>query len=350
MTTKLAVIAGATGVIGRGLADELAGRPDWDVVALARKKVDVPGVRFIPVDLTDADDCRTKLIGLQDATHIFYAGRFDHVAGQPEPVEKNLSMLRNLVEPVEAQAPNLAHVHLVHGTKWYGSDLGPFTTPAREEDPRSMRTTFYYAQQDYIAAHQRGKNWTWTATRPHGICHAVPDAPRNLVLVIAAYALICREMGLPLSFPGTEANYHALYQCTSSDLLVESILWMAQTPGCANEAFNITNGDYIRWERLWPAFARHFGMEVGPVRTVRLATAMADKAPVWEAIVRKHGLKSTPFDQLALWSYGDFVLTPHWDIMSDTGKARQAGFARQVRTQDEFIRYFNHFTKAGVLP
>lgn len=350
MTKKLAVIAGATGVIGRGLADALAGRPDWDVVALARKPVDVPGARFIPVDLTDGDDCRAKLTDLGGATHIFYAGRFDHVANQPEPVEKNLSMLRNVVEPVEAQAPNLAHVHLVHGTKWYGSDLGPFPTPACEDDPRSPRTTFYYAQQDWIAERQRGKNWTWSATRPHGICHAVPDTPRNLILVIAAYALICREMGLPLSFPGTEANYRAVYQCTSSDHLVDAILWMAQTPACANEAFNIINGDYIRWERLWPAFARHFGMEVGPVRTVKLATAMADKAPVWDAVVRRHGLKATPYERLALWSYGDFVFQPGWDIMSDMTKARQLGFSRSVRTQDEFIRYFNHLSKAGVLP
>ncbi|TCT06226.1 SDR family oxidoreductase [Aquabacter spiritensis] len=350
MTKKLAVIAGATGVIGRGLADTLARRPDWDVVALARRPVEVPGVRFIPVDLTDTAACRARLTGLEGATHLLYAGRFDHVANQPEPVETNLAMLRNVLEPLEAQAPGLAHVHLVHGTKWYGSDIGPFPTPAREDDPRSVRTTFYYAQQDYVAARQPGRSWTWSASRPHGICHAVPDTPRNLVLVIAVYALICREMGLPLCFPGTEANYRALYQCTSSDHLVDAILWMSETPACANQAFNIINGDHIRWERLWPAFARHFGMEVGPVKTVKLAAAMADKAPVWDAIVRRHGLKAPPYERLALWSYGDFVFGPHWDMMSDMTKARQAGFTRTVRTEDEFIRYFNVFSKAGVLP
>lgn len=350
MTRKLAVITGATGVIGRGIADTLAARPDWDVVALARRPVDIPGARFIAVDLTDADACRAKLTGLEGATHIFHASRFDHVANQPEPVEANLAMLRNVVEPVEAQARGLAHVHLVQGTKWYGSDLGPFPTPAREDDPRSVRTTFYYAQQDWLTERQRGRGWTWTASRPHGICHAVPDTPRNIVLVIAAYALICREMGVPLSFPGTEANYRALYQCTSADHLADAIVWMSTMPACAGEAYNVTNGDHIRWERLWPAFARHFGMETGPVRTVRLATAMADKAPVWDAIVRRHGLEPKPFERLALWSYGDFVFTPHWDIMSDTTKIRQAGFARPLRTQDEFVRYFNHFSSIGVLP
>ncbi len=63
-------------------------------------------------------------------------------------------------------------------------------------------------------------------------------------------------------------------------------------PACANQAYNVTNGDFIRWENLWPRFAEYFGMQAGPVKTVRLAQAMADKAPVWERIVARHGLQS----------------------------------------------------------
>jgi nucleoside-diphosphate-sugar epimerase len=350
MSKQVAVIAGASGVVGRGLTDSLAADPAWDVVALARKPVDIPGATFIAVDLTNEADCRAKLAALGDTTHIFYTARFDHVAGRPEPVDTNLAMLRNVVESIAAASKRLQHVHLVEGTKWYGSHLGPFKTPAREDDPRSVSTTFYYAQEDYLAARQRGASWTWSSSRPHGICHAVPDSPRNLVLVIAAYAVICREMGLPLSFPGTAGNYRAVYQCTSADHLVEAMTWMAQEPRCANQAFNVINGDYIRWENLWPAFADYFGMRLGPVASVRLADAMADKAPVWQAIVSKHGLKATPFERLALWSYGDFVFTPAWDIMSDMTKIRQFGFHRTVGTQAEFIRYFDRFRASGILP
>lgn len=350
MKKNHAVVAGATGVVGRRIAEVLGADPAWDVVALARKPVDIPGARFVQVDLTDREMSRAQLAELTQTTHLFYAARFDHKAGTPEPIETNTNMLRNLVEAVEPVAHDLKHVHLVHGTKWYASTLGAFPTPAREDDPRSLSLNFYYSQQDFIARSQEGKRWTWSASRPHGILHMVPNAPRNLILVVAIYALISREMGLPLSFPGTEENYNAIYQCTATDHLVHAIRFMADTPACANEAFNVNNGDYIRWSRVWPAFARYFGMELGPVRTVRLAEVMADKGPVWERIVARHGLISPDYDNLVLWGYGDFVFTPGWDMMSDMTKLRLAGFPGTVRTQDEFIRHFDHFRSTRLLP
>ena len=350
MARYAAIVAGASGVVGRGLTEALAADTDWDVVALARKPLDIAGARFMSVDLTSESEARQNLAAFKNTTHIFYAARFDHAAGKAEPIDTNLMMLRHLIEAIEPHAPRLQHVHLVEGTKWYGSHLGPFRTPAREEDPRHVSPNFYHAQQDYLSERQRQASWTWSASRPHAICHAATDAPRNLVLVIAAYALLCREMGLPLSFPGTSANYRALYQCTSLDHLVAAIRWMAGEQACANLAFNVINGDYIRWENLWPTFAEYFGMEMGQVRTIRLADAMADKAPIWEQIVEKHSLRATPYERLALWSYGDYVFTPSWDIMSDMTKARTFGFHRAIDTEAEFIRYFDLFRANRILP
>lgn len=345
-----AVIAGATGVIGHGLAEALARSEAWDVVALSRRPIEIPGVHSIAVDLTNPADSAAKLDGLGGVTHLFYAGRFNHAAGVSEPVAENLTMLRSVLDPVEAGSPGLRHVHLVHGTKHYGSNLGPYRTPAKEADPRSLQPNFYYAQEDHIAARQRGRAWSWSISRPHGILHDVPDTPRNLVLVIAAYAVLCRELGLPLSFPGTAENFRSIYQCTSSDQVVAALRWMADEPACANQAYNVTNGDFIRWCNLWPTFADYFGMEPGPVRTVRLADVMADKAPVWDRIVARYGLVPTPYERLALWSYGDFVLQPGWDIMSDTTKIRRAGFHRAVDTEQEFLRLFDEFKARRILP
>ena len=42
------------------------------------------------------------------------------------------------------------------------------------------------------------------------------DAPgftRSMISLICAYAAIRKELGLLFSFPGTERNYFALYQC-----------------------------------------------------------------------------------------------------------------------------------------
>ena len=38
MTKQVAVVAGASGVVGRGLTEALAADPDWQVIALARKE------------------------------------------------------------------------------------------------------------------------------------------------------------------------------------------------------------------------------------------------------------------------------------------------------------------------
>ena len=40
------------------------------------------------------------------------------------------------------------HVHLVQGGNYYGFHLGPFPTPAWEDQSRSAVTNFYHAQQD----------------------------------------------------------------------------------------------------------------------------------------------------------------------------------------------------------
>jgi hypothetical protein len=64
---------------------------------------------------------------------------------------------------------------------------------------------------------------------------------------------------------------------------------MATDSRCANEPFNVTNGDLIRWENLWPKIAFYFGMEVGPRQHIKLSEMMADKASLWDRIVGQHG-------------------------------------------------------------
>ena len=102
----------------------------------------------------------------------------------------------------------------------------------------------------------------------------------NLTLAIAVYANICKVLGLPLSFPGKPGAYTALYQCTDAALLAKAVEWMATDPKCANQAFNITNSDLIRWQNLWPKFANFFGMELAPPRHINLTRSMADKGPI----------------------------------------------------------------------
>jgi nucleoside-diphosphate-sugar epimerase len=350
MARHRALIAGVSGAVGRVLARYLAAHEDWEVIGLARRvppgPLDYP---VIPVDLTDAAACRAELGTMTNVTHVLYCARAAHTAVVKEPVDANLAMMRNLLDAVEPVAPSLNHVHFVQGSKVYGSDLGPYKTPAQESDPRVGEYNWYYAQEDLIVERSRGKRWSWSASRPHGVCDREP-VPRSLAMVIAVYAAISKELGQTLHFPGTAGNFHSLYQCVDATLLAKAIAWISTATACANQAFNVTNGDFIRWANLWPGFAGFFGMETGPVRTVRLAQAMADKAPVWEKIVRKHGLKPTPYEQAALWSYGDFNFGRDYDIMSSTLKLRQTGFSDSMDTGRMLLEHLGHSRKERVIP
>jgi nucleoside-diphosphate-sugar epimerase len=286
---------------------------------------------------------------LKNVTHLLYCARATHAAAVKEPIDANLAMLRNLLDAVEPVAPGLTHVHFVEGSKVYGSDLGPYKTPAQESDPRVGEYNWYYAQEDLIIERSRGQRWRWSASRPHGVCDREP-VPRSLAMIIAVYAAIANELGQPLCFPGTAENFRALYQCVEATLLAKAIAWISTTPACAGQAFNVTNGDFIRWANLWPGFAAFFGMEMGSVKTVRLARMMADKAPIWESIIRKHGLKPTPYEQAAVWSYGDFNFGRGYDIMSSTLKLRQAGFGDSIDTCRMLLEHLGHFRQERVIP
>jgi hypothetical protein len=77
----------------------------------------------------------------------------------------------------------------------------------------------------------------------------------NMATVIAVYAVLCKEMGLPLWFPGTAKAYGGIMEMTDADLLAKAIVWAGENDGCDGEAFNITNGDFNRWANLWPRLA-----------------------------------------------------------------------------------------------
>lgn len=350
MAQHKVLIAGATGIVGRRLVERMAA--EGPVVGIARRPPDPApaGVAYAAIDLTDAAACRSALAKFDGITHILYAARHDHDSRAPEKVAENLAMLRHLVEAVEAGGHPLAHVHVVQGTKYYGSNLGPFRTPAREDDPRIPAPNFYYAQEDYLIGRQAEAGWTWSATRPHGILDDAPGIARSMTMVIAVYAAILKELGERLYFPGTPGNFEALYQCTNTAHLAEAVAWMAYEPRCANQAFNVINGDYVRWRDLWPVFAEDFGMEPGPVRTVKLAQAMADKAPVWDRIVEKHRLFPRRFEDVAVWPYGDHLFTPHWDMVSSIDKLRAFGFTQSVDTKAAFLDAFAKLRQARAIP
>ncbi len=347
---KTALVAGATGVVGRNLLKYLVEMDDWDVIAVSRRTPDVKGdYRHIAADLLDPADCKDKLGHAFGVTHIFFAA-YLQMATDAETVPPNIAMLRNLLDAVEPVSPALVHVNLMQGSKWYGNHLGPYKTPAEEDDPRHMPPNFYYDQQDHVIARSAANSWSWSAARPHGICGFALGNPMNLIMVVAIYASISKALNLPLRHPGSVANMKAIYQTTDTAHLAKAAVWMSTDARCQGEAFNITNGDLFRWSNMWPAIADYFEMEVAPPQHINLERMMADKAGLWAEIVQQHGLQDIAFDQLVSWRHGDFVFTPEFDVASSMTKARQYGFHDVVDSKAMFHALFDELRANRIIP
>ena len=354
MAKNTAVVVGALGVIGRYIVERLAALPGWQVVGLSRRKGEErERVRYLSVDLLDQADTERKLETLGDTTHVFYCAfqaAGSQAADYARGIAVNRDMLVNSVSAIERAAKRLERVVLVTGTKYYGSHLGAFRTPAKETDPRHMPPDYYFDQIDWLSAHQSGKPWTWTELRPQTLCGFAPGTAMSIVSVIAVYAAISKELGLPLRFPGKPGAYRAIYQVTESAHMANAALWAACEPRCANEAYNITNGDYFRWANLWPRIAEVFDMPHAEPQTISLVAHMADKGALWKAMVEKHGLKPHRYEDIVAWPFGDYVFACDWDVMSSTTKARQHGFHDVVDSEDMFVRLLAQFRRERIVP
>jgi nucleoside-diphosphate-sugar epimerase len=350
MPKQVALVAGANGVVGRGIVEQLARAGEWEIVGLGRNEPESwPGHRFVAVDLRDAADSQAKRAGFAAATHLFYCA-FLPAATEAEQQEINAAMFRNLLEAIEPVAAGLEHISLMEGAKAYGCHFGPCKTPAKETDPRHLPPNFYYAQEDILFDRRRGKRWTWSILRPDLVCGLSVGYPMNLLLAIAIYASICKELKLPFRFPGTTDAYGALFDATDAGLLARAAIWASTKPAGADQIFNVNNGDCFRWEHLWPRLADWFGLEVAPPIPIPLSAMMADKGPLWNAMTRTHGLIPIPFDRLVSWEFAQFVFRIGYDVISDATKLRRAGFSEMVETEAMFPRMFAQLRERRYIP
>ena len=348
--TKVALVVGAQGVIGRNLVDHLATLDDWQVVGLSRRGgSSTDRVQHVAVDLLDPQDAHEKLGGLRHVTHIFYTAYQDRPSWA-ELVPPNMTMLVNTVEAIEPVATSLQHISLMQGYKVYGGHLGPFKTPARETDAAFMPPEFMHDQQRYLEQRQAGKAWTWSAIRPAVVGGYAVGNPMNLALAIAVYASMSKELGLPLRFPGRPGAYDRLLEMTDAGLLARATVWAATDARCANQAFNITNGDLFRWNEMWPAIARYFELEVAPPLPLALDTIMADKESQWRAMIDRHGLAPHSYAEVSSWRFADFVFSWDYDMFGDGSKARRFGFHEHIDTQAMLMRLFDDFRQRRIIP
>ena len=348
--SKVALVVGANGVIGSNLISHLESLSDWNIIGLSRRGgQDTDKTRYISVDLLNADDSKIQLSPLTSVTHIFYAAYQDKPTWA-ELVAPNLAMLVNVVNTIEPIAKDLQHISLMQGYKVYGAHYGPFKTPAKETDGGHMPPEFNVDQQQFLEKKQKGKKWSWSALRPSVVAGTALGNPMNLISVIAVYASISKELGLPLRFPGKLGAYDKLLDITDAGLLAKATVWAATNPAGANQAFNITNGDLIRWNDLWPKIAAYFKMDTAPPLQMPLQTIMADKSAIWAQLQEKHNLVKHSYEEVSSWAFGDFVFSWDYDFFSDGTKARQMGFHEYIDTEKMFFDLFDELKSKRVIP
>jgi len=347
MAQHVALVAGASGIIGNGLVEALAGRADWRTRLLATRSM--AGVESIAVDLLDARATIEALKAAADTTHLFYA------AYKPQPdfaaeVSANGPMLENLLDGLKAAGAPLERVVLYQGAKVYGVHLGPVLAPFYEDDIRHIPPNFYYTQEDTLRRRSTAGEFDWCILRPDVVIGTVAGNAMNMAMVIGVFAAVCKATRTPFRFPGSGTVYGGvLAQFTDARLLGRASLWGATAEEARNEAFNYVHEPF-RWERIWRQVGEGLGLEVGPPLKMTLAKQMADKAPLWAQLTQQHGLREMPYETLVGWGFGDFIFNTEFDMISDMGKIRRAGFNETVDSGTALLAAIRSLQDQKVLP
>ena len=352
------LIAGASGVIGRDAVRRFTAA-GWQVTALSRRdpELDLP-YQHKAVDLTDASACASLVAQLPDITHVVYAAVYEEqglVSGwrSQQQMSTNLSMLRNLAEPL-VQRATLRHVSLFQGTKAYGVHLHPIDVPARESSPRHPHENFYWLQEDYLRELAQLHDFDITIWRPQVVFGDAYGVAMNILPVLGAYAALEASMGRDLAWPGGPGY---VLEAVDSRLIADALVWAATHEEAQNETFNITNGDVFTWPNVWPTLANALGATPGGNCPQRLSVTLPERAHEWHRLATRLGLVQPNLDQLLGRShhYADFVFAtgaqrPPEPALVSTIKLRQAGFSGCIDSEAMFHQLIARLQAQRVLP
>jgi nucleoside-diphosphate-sugar epimerase len=351
MQRQTALVVGGNGIIGRNMVSYLESTGNWDVIVTSHSPLGYESeATFVALDLTKSDAVEAERDRLQQVSHVFFAAYVERKTLEDQTSD-NLELVENLVRGIEIVAPNFQHITFIQGGKAYGAHLGIYKTPAKETDARHFPPNFYYSQEDFLRRQCAGKSWSWTAVRPDIIIGIAIGNPMNLGTLIAIYASLCKELSVPMRFPGPNAAYEVLVNVTDATLLAKGMEYPSLNPACNGEIFNITNGDVFRWKHVWPKIAEYFGLEVEEPQTFSLAVYMADKNELWAEMVKKYNLADYSLEKLVQWPFGDFIFNNVHDAFFDVNKFRRYGFQEMnLDSLESFKRVFDQLRAHKVIP
>lgn len=350
---RVALIVGSTGIVGGNLAALLL-EQGWTVYGLARRPSSTDGVIPVPADLLNLNGLVAALKSVMP-THVFFCTWLRQPT-EAENIAVNGEMIENLFAALRGKP--LQYAALVTGTKHY---LGPFEsygqtvaeTPFRENAPRLPVPNFYYTQEDVLFREAAAHGFAWTVHRPHTIVGYARGNAMNMGQTLAVYASLCKENREPFIFPGSPEQWNFLTDVTDARLLARQLAWAAATPAAHRQAYNISNGDIVRWRWLWPQIALYFGLEwQGPPQSgsLPLEPRMTDAAKRWQTLAARHQLAESDVNQLASWWHTDGDLGRTVECVNDMTESRLRGFHAYQPTPAAFFDLFDHLRAERLIP
>ncbi|HUN50597.1 MAG TPA: SDR family oxidoreductase [Candidatus Sulfotelmatobacter sp.] len=344
----MALVAGANGIIGKALMEEIARTPGWRGVALSRRP-NGTGVCIV-CDLTDAEGTRTALAGARAATHVFFAA-YAPGGGLAGEDRVNGAMLRHLLDGLMAVGAPVERVVLYQGAKIYGVHLGPVPAPFYEdENPRHLGPNFYHTQEDELMRRASAGGPAWSILRPDVVVGDAAGNAMNIATVIGGFAALSKATGAAFRFPGSVKTYERVFaEVTDSHALARASLWAATADAARNQAFNYVHEPF-RWRRVWEKIGAELGLEVGPPMPLKLAEHMPALGPVWDRLAAEQSLSADPYEKAVGWGFGDFVFGAEFDVVADMTKIRLAGFTETVDSAKALIAAIRRQHANRVIP
>ncbi|GLJ30620.1 hypothetical protein SUGI_0606350 [Cryptomeria japonica] len=360
---RVALIIGATGIVGNSLTEilPLSDTPSgpWKVYGVARRtkpdwSPETP-VEYIQCDVLNRGETLEKISALKDVTHLFWVCWVNRET-EVQNCEDNGRMFNNVLDALLPNAQNLEHICLQTGLKQYLGPLEniqPHEPPFHEELPRLPGPNFYYTLEDILFdAAKKKKGLTWSIHRPSVIFGFSPYSFANIICTVCVYASICKYEGLSFKYPGNGITWEQLVEVSDAELIAEQEIWAAVEPCAKNQAFNCSNGDVVKWKKLWKLIAEKFELEMLPYEGegFSLAEAMKDKGPVWEAIVKENNLRPTKIDEVANWWTVDFGLNCPFLNPVSMNKSKEHGFFGFRNTESTFLSWIEKLKLSKIVP
>ncbi|KAF2821688.1 NAD(P)-binding protein [Ophiobolus disseminans] len=375
--SKVALITGGNGITGSAILEYLVKNTtaeEWSKIIVTSRSpfkttVHDERITFIALDLSnDPATLVEKMTPIcAEVTHAYFSS-YVHKDDFTELNKANEALFSNFLDALITVSPGLQNCTLQTGGKHYNVHIRPVPSPARENDPRSACPigNFYFPQEDYLLARQKGQAWTWNVIRPEAIIgHTLKPNGMNSALTYALYFLVCKYLGTEAPMP-TNQRYWGGYDDLSDTRLVADItIWASTSPNAANEAFNVTNGDFFCWRYMWPRLAGYFGAHASSEQVFKLPTPeegalqqefrlaewAADKKVVWDRICDESGCPEAKGTwESGTWAFQDWVFQRTWSATLSVNKARKLGWMGHVDSYEGLTDAFERFVELGLIP